>query len=175
MKRISTTNRPPGGTPNSPPTTPRQLKTGFLERETGTERIGWGLGYAGLGDGASVGGLFAGEGWGGERLRVGQGLGHTKAIFFSNPKSELGRVYWQGPWDWAFEIKPGPSYKVSTPAVQAITQIYEERENPVSPPSTLPPAFSASLDTGAWWARERLVWSPLQEPDAPSPQSGLYS
>lgn len=129
-------------------------------------------------------GLEMGPQWGdfllekdgvGERLRVGQRLGHTKAIFFSNPKSELGRVYWQGPWDWAFEIKPGPSCKVSTPAVQAITQIYEERENPVSPPSTLPEAFSASLDTGAWWARERLVWSPLQEPDAPSPQSGLYS
>lgn len=129
-------------------------------------------------------GLEMGPQWGdfllekdgvGERLRVGQRLGHTKAIFFSNPKSELGRVYWQAPWDWAFEIKPGPSCKVSTPAVQAITQIYEERENPVSPPSTLPEAFSASLDTGAWWARERLVWSPLQEPDAPSPQSGLYS
>lgn len=122
------------------------------------------------------GGTFFLEGDGvGEGLRGGEGLGHTKAIFFSNPKSELGRVYWQGPWDWAFEIKPGPSCKVSTPGGQAVTQIYEERKNPVSPHPTPPPAFSVSLDTGAWWARERLVWSPLQEPDAPSPQSGLSS
>lgn len=91
MKRISTTNRPPGGTPNSPPTTPRQLKTGFLERETGTERIGWGLGYAGLGDGASVGGLFAGEGWGGGKIEGRAETRPYKSHIFFKPQIRTGK------------------------------------------------------------------------------------